>query len=134
MTCPLCLPPKQDPLYQNEKLYIIFVHDEPKAPAFCRVIWKAHVKEMTDLPETEQHELMKWVFKTEQAMRSVLKPTKINLASLGNQVAHLHWHIIARFENDSCFPDSIWAPARNLQAALTLPELWENQVRQRLNT
>jgi len=38
------------------------------------------------------------------------KPTKINLASLGNMVPHLHWHVIARFEGDARWPAPVWAP------------------------
>ena len=36
-------------------------------------------------------------------------PAKINLASLGNVVPHLHWHVIARYEWDSHFPAPVWA-------------------------
>ena len=44
-------------------------------------------------------------------LREQLSPTKINLAALGNMVAHLHWHVIARYDWDSHFPASVWAPA-----------------------
>ena len=67
------------------------------------------------------------VWRTEAAMRRVLRPAKINLASFGNQVPHLHWHVIARFENDAFFPDSIWAAPRR-EAVLELPEGWQRQV------
>ena len=60
-------------------------------------------------------------------MRRVLRPAKINLASLGNVVPHLHWHVIARFADDACFPAPIWAPARR-EAAVSLPEGWTRQV------
>jgi diadenosine tetraphosphate (Ap4A) HIT family hydrolase len=36
----------------------------------------------------------------------------VNLAALGNQVPHLHWHIIPRFADDAHFPDPVWAVAR----------------------
>lgn len=48
----------------------------------------------------------------EQCLREHLKPAKVNLAALGNMVAHLHWHVIARFSNDSHFPGSVWAPVQ----------------------
>ena len=41
-----------------------------------------------------------------------MRPTKINLASLGNVVPHVHWHIIPRWTHDSHFPDPIWAHAK----------------------
>ncbi len=45
-------------------------------------------------------------------MIDLLRPAKINLASLGNVVPHLHWHVVARFEWDSHFPQPIWASAQ----------------------
>jgi diadenosine tetraphosphate (Ap4A) HIT family hydrolase len=38
-----------------------------------------------------------------------MQPDKINLASLGNVVPHLHWHVIPRFADDAHFPSPIWA-------------------------
>jgi diadenosine tetraphosphate (Ap4A) HIT family hydrolase len=67
---------------------------------------------MTDLPETDRQRLMNVVFATEAAVREVLNPDKVNLASLGNMVPHLHWHVIPRFADDRHFPDAIWADAR----------------------
>jgi diadenosine tetraphosphate (Ap4A) HIT family hydrolase len=50
-------------------------------------------------------------------LRRLLQPTKVNLASLGNQVPHLHWHVIPRFADDAHFPDPVWAPRRRAGAA-----------------
>jgi diadenosine tetraphosphate (Ap4A) HIT family hydrolase len=68
----------------------------------------------------------------ESAMLRVLQPTKVNLASLGNAVPHLHWHAIARFDWDSHFPGAVWAqpqraadPARLGALAGRLPALEE---------
>jgi diadenosine tetraphosphate (Ap4A) HIT family hydrolase len=36
----------------------------------------------------------------------------VNLASLGNVVPHLHWHVIARFADDKHFPQPIWGQAQ----------------------
>jgi diadenosine tetraphosphate (Ap4A) HIT family hydrolase len=38
-----------------------------------------------------------------------MQPKKINLAALGNQVPHIHWHVIPRFEDDAFFPGSAWS-------------------------
>jgi diadenosine tetraphosphate (Ap4A) HIT family hydrolase len=37
-----------------------------------------------------------------------MQPDKINLASLGNVVPHLHWHVIPRFVDDPHFPNPVW--------------------------
>ena len=126
MSCPLCVANNEEILLQTEKLRVIAVHNEA-TPAFCRVIWQAHVAEMTDLSASERHELMEMVYRVEQAMREVLQPTKINLASLGNVVPHLHWHVIARFQEDAHFPAPIWANAQR-EARFALPVDWVQQV------
>ena len=63
---------------------------------------------MTYLYENERSLLSKVLFIVESTMRSTMKPDKINLAQFGNMVPHLHWHIIARYRDDSHFPESIW--------------------------
>ncbi len=80
-------------------------------PAYCRVELLAHVKEMSDLTPTERARMMKTVFAVELALRELLNPDKINLASLGNKTPHVHWHVIPRFENDKHFPNSHWGEA-----------------------
>lgn len=128
MDCPICQAQNEEILWQNDVLRIIVVHEDPNTPAFCRVIWQAHQAEMTDLSEAERAQLMNAVYHTEAAMRQVLQPKKINLASLGNVVPHLHWHIIARFDNDAYFPAPIWAAAKR-ENTLTLPENWADKVK-----
>lgn len=78
-------------------------------PGFCRIVWREHVREMSDLTNADRHHLMTVVFATEAALRSLVRPLKINLASLGNVVPHLHWHVIPRFADDPHFPAPIWA-------------------------
>ncbi len=88
--------------------------DDPDYPGFCRVILHRHAREMTDLALDERQRLMRVVFEVESVLRDVLAPDKVNLASLGNMVPHLHWHVIPRFRNDRHFPAPIWAaPARD---------------------
>jgi len=94
-------------VWRSEKLRVIRALDA-HFPAFYRVVWNAHVAEWTDLPPPDRSHLMQTVAKVETVLREVLHPTKINLASLGNVVPHLHWHVIARFADDSHFPNPIW--------------------------
>lgn len=107
-SCPLCAPGPEQVLWRSELLRVILAND-PDYPAFCRVILNRHVREMTDLPGDERLLLLRAVFAVEAALRDLLHPDKINLASLGNQVPHLHWHVIPRFTDDRHFPDPVWA-------------------------
>ncbi len=108
MTCPLCTEDGGELLWRNDRSRIVLVHDR-QYPGFCRVIWNEHVKEMTDLGVAEQDMLMRTVLAVERALRAVAVPEKINIASLGNQVPHLHWHVIPRFPDDAHFPDPVWS-------------------------
>lgn len=86
---------------------VVLVNDA-HYPGFCRVIWNAHVKEMSDLTVYERTLLMGVVWQVESVIREVMRPHKINLASLGNVVPHLHWHVIPRFTDDVQFPNTVW--------------------------
>jgi diadenosine tetraphosphate (Ap4A) HIT family hydrolase len=105
--CTLCEETGGDLLWRNEDCRVVFV-DDTDCPGYCRVVVNAHCAEMTDLPATKRIALMRVVFAVESVLRSHLRPDKINLASLGNQVPHLHWHIIPRYRDDPFFPLSIW--------------------------
>ncbi|MCG2635039.1 MAG: HIT family protein [Gammaproteobacteria bacterium] len=131
--CPLCVAADEKILWQDDRARVILV-DEVDYPGFCRVIWQTHVAEMSDLPAADRDHLMNLVFAVETAQRQVLEPDKINLAALGNQVPHLHWHIIPRFRGDATFPDAIWAPPRRRSAARAVDtEALTREIRLRLN-
>ena len=105
--CALCQPSTNLILWQDDFCRVVLLNDADY-PAYCRVELKAHVKEMTDLAPTDRARTMKVVFAAETALREVIEPDKINLASLGNKTPHVHWHIIPRFENDKHYPNSHW--------------------------
>jgi diadenosine tetraphosphate (Ap4A) HIT family hydrolase len=109
MDCVFCREDGGEVLWSDDALRVVLA-DEPDWPGLCRVIWNAHVAEMSDLGDAERQHVMTAVNSVERAMRRVLVPEKVNLASLGNQVPHVHWHVIPRHSNDSRFPLPIWAP------------------------
>ena len=113
--CPLCEADGGTLIWRGEKLRVIRA-DEAGFPAFYRVVWNAHVTEFSDLSAADRAHCMDVVVQVEQALRAHLQPTKINLATLGNMVAHLHWHVVARFDWDSHFPAPVWAPAQRERA------------------
>lgn len=113
--CELCEEGGGEVLFRNEQLRIVLV-DDAQYPGFCRVIWNAHVAEMTDLQPEQRSVLMKTVCQVESALREVMQAEKINLASLGNMVPHLHWHLIPRFSDDAHFPNPVWAAVQRQTA------------------
>ena len=93
--CPLCQEDGGALLWRGPHLRVIEVND-PDYPGFTRVIWNGHLAEMTSLSAHGRELLMKAVYVVEETQQAILSPDKINLASLGNMVPHLHCTPLAR--------------------------------------
>ena len=106
-SCELCVSSGGTVLWKSPVCRVVRVAD-PNYPGFCRVIWTAHVREMTDLDPGERRSLMEVVFAVEGVVRTLFAPDKINLACFGNVVPHVHWHVIPRWQEDRHFPEPIW--------------------------
>lgn len=106
--CELCELDGGALVLRNDELRIVLV-DDADYPGFVRVIWNAHVREMTDLAPPQIARLMGAVLAVEDALRAILAPLKVNLASLGNMTPHVHWHVIPRFADDAHYPKPVWA-------------------------
>ncbi|MDR6890129.1 MULTISPECIES: HIT family protein [Variovorax] len=137
--CPFCEGPGGRIVFEGAKLRVIRA-EEAGFPAFYRVIWREHAAEFSDLSAADRVLCMEAVVVVEQCLREHLSPAKINLAALGNMVPHLHWHVIARFADDTHFPGSVWAPvqresnaAQEAAVAARLPAL-ESAMIARLGT
>lgn len=105
--CELCHTPGGELLWADDLCRVVAV-DDADYPGFCRVILNRHVKEMTDLDADQQLALMRVVLAVEEVIRRLHRPDKVNLASFGNVVPHLHWHVIPRWHDDRHFPQPVW--------------------------
>lgn len=65
-------------------------------------------RELSECDEATRARLFEAMLITEKTMLKFYRPTKINIASFGNYVPHVHIHVIARFETDAFFPESVW--------------------------
>jgi diadenosine tetraphosphate (Ap4A) HIT family hydrolase len=113
--CELCESSGGEIVWQDPLCRVVRIAD-PDYPGFCRVVWGRHVAEMTDLPSADRRHLLSVVFAVEAALRALYRPDKINLASLGNLVPHLHWHVIPRFSDDRHYPQPIWSKATRISS------------------
>lgn len=107
--CPLCHQHAGIPVWSDAAWRVIRAEDAD-FPAFYRVIARHHVGEFSALLAPERARCMDIVCAIERVLIEQLQPTKVNLAALGNMVPHLHWHVIARFQWDSHFPQAVWGP------------------------
>jgi diadenosine tetraphosphate (Ap4A) HIT family hydrolase len=110
--CPLCKIQGENILFTNNLFRIIHVEDK-FYPGYIRLILTQHVAEMSDLNVEDAYKIFSALLVIERCIRDSLNPDKINLASLGNMVPHLHWHIIPRYKNDRHFPNPIWGEITN---------------------
>jgi len=69
---------------------------------------KAGVTELIDLEGAEQQQLMTEIDRCCRALRALTRCHKLNVAALGNAVAQLHVHVIARFRDDPAWPKPVW--------------------------
>jgi len=92
-------------VYENELVKIeVETSEIPWLKIFTQ---KAH-KEFSDCSSEEKLEIFRLLDIIEKEMLSFFEPRKINIASFGNYMPHVHWHIMARFETDSYFPEPMW--------------------------
>jgi diadenosine tetraphosphate (Ap4A) HIT family hydrolase len=117
--CELCEHDGGTVIVSDARLRVVLV-DDANYPGFTRVVWRDHVREMSELETGERQHLMDSVIAVELALRKVLAPLKVNLASLGNMTPHLHWHVIPRFADDPHFPHPVWATAQRTPDAESL--------------
>jgi diadenosine tetraphosphate (Ap4A) HIT family hydrolase len=112
MNCILCDEDAGLVILRN-KLFRIILVDDKNYPGFIRLILNNHVKEMSDLVIEDANIVFSSLLKIEKIIRELYNPDKINLASLGNMVPHLHWHIIPRYKSDLHYPNPIWGEVTN---------------------
>ena len=114
--CRLLAAPAEGVVIWSDRQLSVIAVDDAEYPGFTRVVWNAHVKEMTDLDGAERARVMGAVYAVESAQRAVMAPEKINLASFGNVTPHVHWHVIPRYLDDAHFPNSSFATAARAAA------------------
>jgi diadenosine tetraphosphate (Ap4A) HIT family hydrolase len=89
-------------IFENEYIYI---EQESSTVPWVKIFSKTAYKEFNQCDSQTRAQLLFALDVVEKTMLEYYKPTKINIASFGNYV---HWHVMARFENDSHFPESMW--------------------------
>ena len=70
--------------------------------------------EITDLDMIEQAQLMSEIAHAGRVLKAHTGCDKINVAALGNVVAQLHVHVIARFPTDPAWPNPVWGKVKRI--------------------
>jgi len=104
-------------LYENETIKI---ETETSEIPWLKIFTKAPYKEMSEVPKVVREEIYDWLDIIEKEMLTYYTPKKINIASFGNYMPHVHWHVMARFEEDSYYPEPMWGEKQR-ESTLELP-------------
>ena len=107
-----------DKLFENEFFYVL---RENATIPWVKIFTQTPYKELTDCDEATRNALLQAMLITEECMKSYYTPDKVNIAMFGNYVPHVHIHVMARFQNDTHFPESMWG-VKQRESSLDLPD------------
>jgi predicted GNAT family N-acyltransferase/diadenosine tetraphosphate (Ap4A) HIT family hydrolase len=111
-TCPLCTGPGGHVVEQSEDWRVVRVDDQG-LPGFHRLICSDHVREWHALTSAQRLDIAEALARWESSLMAQWQADKFNLASFGNVVPHLHWHLMPRWRTDPWWPQPIWGPRQD---------------------
>lgn len=65
-------------------------------------------REFVDLSDQDRIKMMNEICFMSSLVQKEFNPHKLNVANLGNMVSQLHVHVVARYENDICWPAPVF--------------------------
>jgi len=105
-------------IYEDSEIYL---EKEDSEIPWIKIFTKEPYKELGDVPKELRSRLWEVYDIVEQEMKQYYKPKKINMASFANMLPRVHIHVMARYENDSYFPNPMWGEKLR-EANLKLPD------------
>lgn len=100
----------------------IKVEIEPSQIPWVKIFTQEPIKEFSQCDKETKMMIWEAVDIIEKEMLEYFQCDKINIASFGNYVPHVHFHIMARFKDDNFFPEPMWGTQQR-ENDLTLPDL-----------
>ena len=86
----------------------VLLMNDARYPWLILVPRRGDTTEPFELSEVDQAQLWRESMRLGQAMKAHFAADKLNIAALGNQVAQLHVHHVARFHTDDAWPGPVW--------------------------
>ena len=87
---------------------LIFIERHDSQIPWLKIFTHIPHKEFSECSREEKKIIWDALDIIEKEMLEYFKPAKINIASFGNMLPRVHWHIMARFEHDEYFPEPMW--------------------------
>jgi diadenosine tetraphosphate (Ap4A) HIT family hydrolase len=92
-------------IFQNDLIKVEIEHFQIP---WLKIFTQKEIKEFSQCDKQTKLVIFEALDIIEKEMLEYFKPDKINIASFGNYVPHVHFHIQARFRNDNFFPEPTW--------------------------
>jgi len=105
-------------IYKND---LIRIEIENSEIPWLKIFTQKSYKEFSECPKETKQQIWNTLDLIEKEMLSYFAPEKINIASFGNYVPHVHFHIMSRFKEDSYFPEPMWGKKQR-DSDLKLPK------------
>ena len=87
----------------------VLLMNDARFPWLILVPRQPGLRDLIDLSHDAQHALLDEINRCAHVLHALDKPDKLNIAALGNVVAQLHVHVIARFTRDAAWPRPVWS-------------------------
>ena len=82
-----------------------YLNDDQFFPGYSYLILRRHATELYQLTAAERRQMIEELSHVAEVLDAVFRPVKMNYELLGNQVPHIHWHVIPRLVDD---PNPRW--------------------------
>lgn len=112
----------------------VLLMDDARFPWLILVPRVAGMRDLIDLPGARAHELLDEIDRAARALRELHAPFKLNVAALGNVVAQLHVHVIARHVDDAAWPRPVWGVGAAVRYAAAARDAELARLRNALGT
>jgi diadenosine tetraphosphate (Ap4A) HIT family hydrolase len=86
----------------------VYFNEDQFFPGWVFVVLKRHAVELYELTASERAAQVEDVARVARALASVYQPVKMNYELLGNQVPHIHWHLVPRLAGDPEPRGPVW--------------------------
>lgn len=102
MKCFLCQKNK-NLLIKKYKYWTVLIHLNQCYLGRCVIKLNRHIVDLFDITQKERNELFRVMKRLRNALKKLFQPDLFNYASLGNEVQHLHFHLIPRYKTERFF-------------------------------
>jgi diadenosine tetraphosphate (Ap4A) HIT family hydrolase len=92
-------------------LTIAYLHDDQFFAGWSFLVLKRHATELWHLEPAERAQLIEEVSRVARALGVAFGAAKMNYELLGNQIGHIHWHLVPRGADDPAPKQPVWTVA-----------------------